>query len=204
MSPVRVGAILLAAGASRRMGVPKQLLGYGGQSLLRRAAEAALGSGARRVVAVLGADAGLLEPELAGLAVEVVVNPLWAEGMSTSLRAGLEALQAGPEPPPEAVLLVLCDQPHVDARFLGRLVALQAREGAGIVASEYAGTVGVPALFAARFFPELAALAGDRGARQILLRHPGEVRLVEFPLGAVDVDTPEDYERLGRETGLGP
>jgi molybdenum cofactor cytidylyltransferase len=196
-----IGVAVLAAGASVRMGRPKQLLRLGGRSLLRRAAEEAVGSGCAPVVVVLGAEAERLGPELHGLPVGVVLNARWAEGMSTSVRAGLEALQGHGV---EAAILMLCDQPFVAAPLLRRLAATY-REGRRLVACEYGGTLGVPALFDPTLFPELLALQGDRGARQVIAAHAAEAGRIPFPEGAVDLDTVEDYARhVGAlETGGG-
>src|SRR5437588_10860570 len=106
-----IGIVILAAGASTRMGTPKQLLRYAGQTLLRRAAETALASQGRPVVVVLGAGSERCRPELEGLPVRIVENPGWEQGMSASLRIGIEALLVGAEEALEAVIFMLCAQP---------------------------------------------------------------------------------------------
>src|SRR5687767_5319072 len=118
------------------MGVPKQTLQFRGQSMLRRAALAALGAGCRPVVVVTGAHAEQYRGELRGLDVREVVNALWETGMASSVRAGVEAL-VGAEPDADAAVLMLCDQPHVDAEVISRLVAAHRAAGSPVVASVY-------------------------------------------------------------------
>lgn len=196
-----VGLVILAAGASTRLGWPKQLLHYRGRSLLRHVAETAAGSVCRPIVVVLGAHAAKLEAELRGLPVRVVVNLLWRAGMATSLRRGVEALEAGEEFI-AAVVITLCDQPLVTASAIDALVHAYRSVGRPIVASAYAGILGVPALFDRSLFPELLALEGEEGARRIIARHAEDVRGVPFPEAVLDIDTPEDCEKLlaGRGT----
>jgi molybdenum cofactor cytidylyltransferase len=186
-----IGAVVLAAGGSSRLGRPKQLLWHRGRSLLRRAAEEALASGCEPVVVVLGAEAGRLAPELAGLPVKPVVNERWADGMSTSLRLGVEALG----PVVEACVLLLCDQPSVTAALLRGLVEAH-RHGHRLAGCEYGDALGVPALFDRSLFPELLNLGGDRGARPVLAAHAAEAARIAFPEGVLDIDTPEDAARL--------
>ena len=131
----RIALILLAAGASTRLGRPKQLLGFRGRSLLRHAAETALASVCRPVVVVLGALADRLQTELTALPVTVALNPAWAEGMAKSIRAGLKEVSSK-TPGPDAVVIMLCDQPLITAGMLDQLVSMHRSSGMGIVASE--------------------------------------------------------------------
>ena len=188
-----VAAVILAAGASSRMGSPKQTLRYRGESLLRRAVLAALGAGCRPVVVVTGAHAELSRRELKGLGVREVFNPCWETGMASSVRAGVEAL-AGADA--DAVVMMLCDQPHVTAEVISGLVAAHRATSRSVVASEYGGSFGVPALFGRTLFAELAQLEGAAGARQVIKRHAAEAHFLPFPGGEMDVDTPDDYTRL--------
>jgi molybdenum cofactor cytidylyltransferase len=183
-----VVALLLAAGGSRRMGHPKQLLEWEGASLVRRAAEAALASRCREVLVVLGAHAEEVSAELDGLGVRTCVNLDWREGIASSLRTGVAALGDGAE----AVLVLLADQPEVDSTLLDRLIAAREASGLGLAASWYAGVVGAPALFSRRYFPELSSLSGDRGARALLEEHRDDCALVAAPEAALDLDTPAD------------
>ena len=191
----RVGAVVLAAGLSSRMGVPKQTLQFRGQSMLRRAALAALGAGCRPVVVVTGAYAEQSRGELRGLDVLEVVNALWETGMASSVRAGVEGL-VGADPEVAAAVLMLCDQPHVNAEVINGLVAAYRATGRPVVASAYGGSFGVPALFGRALFAELARLEGAAGAKQVIKRHAAEAHFLPFRGGEVDVDTPDDFSRL--------
>ncbi|WP_026853655.1 nucleotidyltransferase family protein [Geothrix fermentans] len=177
-------ALVLAAGAGRRMGGPKALLTIAGETLLHRAARAALGAGCRPVLAVTGA----WDPGLEGLAVGTVPNPGAEEGMASSIRVGIAALPAA-----QSVLLLTVDQLAVDEVLLRRLLALAATDPSRPAACAYAGTVGIPAVLPRRLFPELLALRGDRGAKALLLRESAAT--LPFPEGAADLDTPEDLRR---------
>jgi molybdenum cofactor cytidylyltransferase len=183
--------ILLAAGASTRMGRPKQLLPVGGRPLLRHVVEAVLAAPVSPVVVVLGANATEIAPCLEGLSVRVVVNPGWAEGMGSSMRAGMDSLISC-APAAAGVIVALADQPDLASGHLARLIEAQHVTGRPIVASECGGVRGPPVLFAASFFPALRTLQGDAGARPLLQAHAHEV--VTVPLAtAHDLDTPADY-----------
>ena len=185
----RLGIIVLAAGASLRMGTPKQLLHIGGASLIRRAAQAAIDSGAHPVVVVLGAYAGLIGPELEGLEVQVAVNAEWSAGMSSSIRCGVRRLSTL-APGIEGVVLMLADQPEVTGGALRRL--MQAHKDSGVVAARYHDVLGTPALFSREHFAELLQLDGRCGARSLIERHGARVLAIDLPEAARDLDTPED------------
>ena len=191
-----IAGIVLAAGTSSRMGRQKLLLPVGeGQSLVRRSVEQVLAVGLDAVVVVLGRDAEAVAAALAGLPVRTVVNPRYADGQSTSLRAGLEALPAGTE----AVVIALGDQPLPDPRLVGRLVDVFRGSGQPIVLARYRDGRGHPVLFAATVFDELRALTGDQGGRPVITRDPS--RVADVPVDAPmppDVDTWADYEALTR------
>ena len=180
-----IAAVILAAGAGRRMGGPKALLRLSGETLLRRTARAALGAGCSPVVAVIGA----WDPGLGGLEVQTVFNPEAQEGMGCSIRLGIAALP----PDVEAALLLAVDQPAVDAALLEDLLALAAANPARPAACAYADTLGIPAVLPRRYFPELLALRGDRGAKALLLREGAAA--LPFPGGEADLDTPGDLRR---------
>ena len=190
----RVAALVLAAGASARMGRPKQLLDWEGRPLVRAAAELALAARLSPLLVVVGGAGTEVANALQGLPLQIVANPDYATGQSTSLRAGIAAL--GPDT--DAVVVLLGDQPFVTAAIIDQLVAEWQSSGAAIVAPAYAGQRGNPVLFARAVFPELLAIQGDQGARSVLAADRSRVRLVAFddarPLA--DIDTPEDYERL--------
>ena len=191
----KVGAVILAAGSSSRMGRPKQTLQFQGLSLLRRAALAALDAECLPVVVVTGAHAELSRRELDQLAIREAFNPDWETGMGSSVRTGVETLisiDAGIS----AAVLLLCDQPHVTSDVICNLIAAQHTTGKPIVASAYGEGFGVPALFSRTLFTELAQLAGSSGAKEIIKRHASETHFLSFPDGEVDVDTPDDFSCL--------
>lgn len=191
----RVGAVVLAAGSSSRMGSPKQALQFRGESLLRRAALTALGAGCFPVIVVTGAHADLSRRELEGLDVLEVLNTSWETGMASSIRAGLEGLVSA-DADVDAAVLLLCDQPHVTTRVIYSLVSAHRATGKPVIASTYGGSFGVPALFSSTLFDELARLEGAAGAKQVIKRHASEAHFLPFPRGEVDVDTPDDFSRL--------
>jgi molybdenum cofactor cytidylyltransferase len=190
-----VGAVVLAAGSSSRMGSPKQTLQFRGNSLLRRAAMAALCAGCFPVIVVTGAHSELSRRELDGLAVREVLNTHWETGMASSIRAGVEGLVSA-NPDAAAAVLLLCDQPHVTADVIYGLVAAHRATGSAVVASTYGGSFGVPALFSRALFAELARLEGVAGAKQVIKRYASEAHLLPLHGGEVDVDTPDDFSRL--------
>ncbi|HEX9919650.1 MAG TPA: nucleotidyltransferase family protein, partial [Pyrinomonadaceae bacterium] len=154
---------------------------------------AALGAGCRPVVVVTGANAEMSRRELEKLDVREVWNDCWETGMASSIRAGVAAL-AGENP--DAAVFMLCDQPHVTAELIYKLIAAHHTTGRPVVASTYGGSYGVPALFSRALFPELARLEGAAGAKQVVKRHAAEAHFLPFPGGEVDVDTPDDFSRL--------
>lgn len=189
----RVGAIVLAAGASRRMGRPKLLLTYAGTPLLRRAVDAAAGGGCAEIVVVLGADRARYLPLLRGTPARIVDNPDHAEGVSSSIRRGIHALTA----PVEAAVLMLADQPRIDAAIVRRLITTHRKSAKRIVTCQYGPVRGAPTLFDRALFLELLLLEGDQGARQVMETHPGDVATVEIPPEAGwDIDLPGDAAAL--------
>lgn len=178
-----IGGAVLAAGASRRLGAPKQLLRVHGESFVHYAARCALGSVDRTAV-VVGSSAEAVVQSVAELPVAVLPNPEWEEGMASSLRV---AARWATEARFEALLLLLCDQPALEAGHLEALCARYRVDGAP-VASRYDGVIGVPALFPARYFEALGELRGARGAAA-LLRSAPNVEVIECPALALDVDT---------------
>jgi len=201
VSKSSIGIIVLAAGKGSRMGEPKQLLTFEGETLLHRAARAALETRERPVVVVLGFNADAMQEEIAALDVLSVVNQSWHEGMSSSIHCGLQrALEATAPDKIEAAILMLCDQPFVTGKVIERLIDAYQERRSMLVVSEYeAGgerTLGVPALFSRVLFPELMALGGAEGAKRIIARHRAEAAVIAMPEAAFDVDTPGDYRAL--------
>ncbi len=191
-----VAAILLAAGASRRLGQPKQLLRIHGETLIARNVRIAREAGATPVFVVLGAEPEAIRAAIEDPGVILIENSAWSKGLSTSVRAGVEAVEEQAAPA-DGVLLMNCDQPRLDSLHLAALVAaFEARGGDVIVASSYAGTNGVPALFPRRLYDDLKSLAGDRGARVLFTRHANALIAIPFEGGEVDIDTPDDLAHL--------
>ena len=192
---MNVGAVILAAGSSSRMGRPKQTLQFQGMSLLKRAALAALDATCRPVVVVTGAHAEMSRRELDHLDVHEAFNPDWETGMGSSVRTGIETLisiDAGVA----AAILLLCDQPHVASDVVSSLIAAHHTTGRPVVASAYGENFGVPALFSRTLFTALTQLTGSSGAKEIIKRHASEAHFLQFPEGVVDVDTPDDFSSL--------
>ncbi len=192
-----IAAVVLAAGASTRLGKPKQLIEMEGESLLRRTARLALEAGCAPVFVVLGFEAERMRAELQGVDATALMNEQWSEGMGSSLRRGMEAVCAM-ETHPAGVLLLVCDQPQLTADHLRKLLAEQGADEEAITASEYAGRAGVPAVFGRLYFAELLAVEGDRGAREVVQRHTDRIRTVLWPEGERDLDRPEVLEALER------
>ncbi|MEO8043166.1 MAG: nucleotidyltransferase family protein [Acidobacteriota bacterium] len=193
MTESRIGGILLAAGGSSRMGEPKQFLIFDGKTLLGRAAEALTASGASPIVVVTGSDHKRVVSELEGLAVHLKSNDDWGSGMGSSLKAGLARLLEI-EPLIDAVVVTLCDQPLVTHQSIERLCSEYASSKSPIVASEYAETIGVPALFSSETFSALSEISNEKGARDLIRSGAFSVSVVPMPEAADDLDTPDDYK----------
>jgi len=190
MTPSSTAIIVLAAGGASRMGLPKQLLQYRGKSLLRRAAETALGTHPAEVVAVIGFESDRMKHELDDLPVRLITNQGWQEGIASSIRAGIAEIPVTVE----ASLMLLCDQPFVTSDLLLRLITACTDEKP-IAATGYEQTFGVPACFKRSLFAELLALQGDAGAKRVIHRDQRRVTTVPFPEASVDIDTLEDYRK---------
>jgi molybdenum cofactor cytidylyltransferase len=193
-----IGVILLGAGASSRLGNPKQLLLYDGQTLLQHSLQVADASDAHPVVLVLGAHADSIKEEIDGISAHTVLNAEWKEGMASSIKCGVQKL-VDINPNTEGAVLMVCDQPFVSASLLNEMVHAYKQSGKQIITCTYANTFGPPTLFHKSIFPELLQLKGDVGARSILALNADKVELVLFPEGNLDIDTQEDYERLSKD-----
>jgi molybdenum cofactor cytidylyltransferase len=192
---MRVAAVVLAAGGSTRFGQPKQLALFQGETFIRRIVAAAIQVGCAPVVVVTGEDSAQVELELSGLTVSIAANPHWQSGLGSSTGVGVRhAMNLAPDL--DAVVLLTCDQPFVTAPVLGQLIQLRLTSGKPIIASAYAETLGIPALFDQSCFPDLLGLKGDSGAKKIILARPHDVVSFDFPAGAIDIDTAADYKKL--------
>ena len=192
-----VGVVILAAGGSTRLGRPKQLVIYRGETLVRHAARAACSAGCAPVVVVVvvvGDERERIEEALSPLEVHVFHHAQWQRGIGSSIRAGV-ARALALNPTLDAVLLMVCDQPFVSAGIIAALVAARARTQNRAIACAYGGTFGVPALFDRGFFPSLLALPDEQGAKH-LFSAADEIARVEFPQGNIDIDTPADLRAI--------
>jgi molybdenum cofactor cytidylyltransferase len=215
-----IGAVILAAGESSRLGQPKQLLQFRGKSLLRRAVDGANEAGCSPIVVVLGSGtqtavyahrrgwlasesgkhdqmSGSMEGQLMGSPARIVKNQNWRAGIGTSIRAGVQSLIDNNDDV-TAIIVLACDQPFVDVGMIKQLIRIRKKTNKPIVAASYSGTLGIPALFDRSCFKELLALRSDRGAKPLILRDQERVATFQFPAGSVDIDTPADYEKLNK------
>ena len=199
-SDTGIGVILLAAGSSSRLGRPKQLLSYDGQTLLQHTVQVASASNAHPVVVVLGANAEMIRDHIKDLDVVLVDNPDWQEGMASSIRSGINSFTEF-APDTEGIILMVCDQPHVTSSLLNEIITAHKRTGKPIVASSYEATFGPPVFFHRSLFDELLQLKGDIGARSIVRQHTDEVEVTPFPEGVFDIDTEADFKKLSGSSG---
>jgi molybdenum cofactor cytidylyltransferase len=190
-----VSAVVLAAGLATRMGRQKVLLPLDGVPMVRRVVDAALASRAAETVVVVGHQAAGVEEALAGRPARVVVNDRFAEGMSTSLQAGLAAA----DPSSAAALIVLGDQPFVTPQLLDGLIERFAVTRSPIVRPAVDGRPANPVLLSAALFPEIRAQHGDVGGREVVDRHQDDISLVpvDDPRLVADIDSPQDYAAAG-------
>ena len=193
-----VAGLLLAAGASRRMGRPKQTLFVGGQTLLDRALQQTLGSDLERVILVLGHQAGeirrSLDTDLRHPKLKVVENPHYGKGISTSIIAGLSEIEEAFD----HVMIILADMPQVTSKLINLLILNYLASGLPLGAVMVNERRSHPVIFSRRFYPDLHGLRGDCGARDLFLKHREEVCLVAPADGYEDrdIDTPRDYLEL--------
>ncbi|MDQ3747543.1 MAG: nucleotidyltransferase family protein [Acidobacteriota bacterium] len=189
-----IGVILLAAGVSARLGEPKQLLRFRGETLLRRSAKIALAA-SNRVIVTLGSQIEILRKEIKDLPVEIVENKDWATGMSGSIKVGLKKFLDDADKM-KAIIVMVCDQPFVNENLLEKIITKFQETDLPIVACEYQNALGVPALFHKNLFPELLALDAQTGAKQLIKKYQAQTAAISFPEGTFDIDTPADYENL--------
>ncbi len=194
MSGTRVAGVILAAGASRRLGTPKQLLPLAGRPVLAHVLDTAAGTSLNPLLVILGHAAREIQAQVDFSTATVLINPAFAEGQSASVKTAVRALPADVD----AVLFLLSDQPLVDPTVIELLIEAYRRQPAAIVQPRYHEGRGNPVLIARPLFPELLNLTGDTGARPLLNQYPDRISLVDVPEfhRPADLDTWEDYERL--------
>lgn len=193
-----VHVVVLAAGASTRFGSAKQLIRVNGRPLMLSAVSRAVELAGHSVTVVLGAHAAELAPLLRHSPASVAVNRDWAEGIASSIREGVSHAPMTAD----GVLIMLADQAAVTTEDLRRLAGLWRRDTSSIAAAQYAGAVGVPAIFPRWSFRELTELRGDRGAQVLLQRHADRLARLAMPSAELDIDRPEDLLALEQNTTL--
>ena len=190
-----VGGIVLAAGASTRMGRNKLFLELEGQTLLRRVVGRALQADLDPVIVVLGHEAARARRELSRLPCELVINPHYARGMSSSLRSGIARLPATAA----GALVLLADMPFVTVPMIRTLVGRHRESAAPLVISQYGDVSAPPVLYDRSLFAELQALEGDGCGKRVIERHRSQAIALPWPVAALrDLDAPDDYERVRR------
>ena len=190
-----IGLIILAAGKASRMGKPKQLLTYQGSSLISHAVKIGLNSNCRPVIVVLGAYKEQVKPQIDKLPIEIIENSDWETGMSSSIRAGINAINQS-NSNLDSVIIALADQPLISEAVFNQLIKEYRDTNNKIIAADYDDIVGVPALFDKNFFSELMDIEGDRGAKALIRKYRDEVLTVPVAEAAIDFDTPDDYQKL--------
>jgi molybdenum cofactor cytidylyltransferase len=187
----QLAIIILAAGSSSRLGQPKQLLPYKDSNLLQHIITEAL-KGLPNVYVVLGSNQEIIKDKLNQLPVAFVFNEDWETGMSSSIRCGIsQALIHNPLL--QAVILMVTDQPFVSSSLIAEMLNKYQQSRSPIIACTYKETVGVPVLFDRQFFSSLLRLKGQTGAKKIVEQHIEQTQTIPFPMGYVDIDTPDDY-----------
>ena len=194
--PIQKGAVVIvAAGESKRLGTPKQLLPYQGETLLNRLIANLKQATDFPIFLILGASSEKIIKEISATDFSITINENWQEGMASSIRLGIQVAQKN-VPNLEGIMLVVCDQPFIAVANIQALIKLQKNTNLPIAASYYANTLGTPALFHKSVFPDLLKLSGDVGAKNIIQQRGTEVAKLHFEEGLVDIDTPEDYQQL--------
>jgi molybdenum cofactor cytidylyltransferase len=188
-------SIVLAAGASRRFGSPKQLVRFEGQLLVQRVIAAATELTGSAVTVVLGAHAAEIASNLPPGSASILINRGWQEGIASSIRLAVSRLPGACD----GALIMLADQPLVGGASLSRLAAVWRRQPRSIIASRYGSITGVPAIFPRWCFNDLSGLRGDQGARLLLSRYGDHVVRLAHPEASVDIDYPEDLLELATE-----
>jgi molybdenum cofactor cytidylyltransferase len=187
--------LVLAAGASSRMGKSKLFLDINGSPLLLHTTRTATRSRSSGVFIVLNPENVQHDALLHQLGVHVIQNEHWQKGIGSSIKKGIRAIIEG-LPHTEAILLMVIDQPFITTTYLDSLIESHLKNPKAIIASHYADTFGVPAVIPAQYFKELEVLRDDEGAKRIISLHPGNRLLLECPEARLDLDTPEDYENF--------
>lgn len=194
---MKVALLLLAAGASRRMGRSKQLLPWKNTTLLNHAIQTALSCKAENVIVVLGSEADTIGKSLKKGRYTTLIHKDWDQGLGSTIASGVAYLETR-DSAAHAVLIMLGDQPLLGTDHLNALIDGFNKQGKGIVATDYGSNLGVPAVFSRDLFPELMLLEGNAGGGKLIASHTGPVTGIEGGSNTADLDTPEDYLSLTR------
>ena len=187
-----IGVLILAAGSSSRMGTSKQMLPIEGKSLLAKTISAAIEAKLENIIVILGSNADEHRIEANEFPVTTLLNNDWHKGMGTSIKTGVEHFQR--QQSIQGVVILVCDQPKLSPEIILSLIEKEKQTHKPIIASQYANTLGVPALFMRTVFDKLLTLGHDHGAKKIIMENSDHVSIVEFPAGEIDLDTKEDYD----------
>lgn len=188
--------LILAAGASLRMGKPKQLLPWGTNTLLENAINSAKEANNDGVYVILGANKAIIKEQVTDKKVTFITNSAWESGLGSSIAVGMQHIAETVKVSPDAILIMLADQPFIDASYLNSLLKSFKINEKSIVATSYGANLGVPALFDASYFKEILKLNKDFGAKELIAKNKEWVSIV-FPYEkAVDIDTPSDYKTI--------
>lgn len=193
-----IGAVILAAGASTRLGSPKQLLAYRNKNLLQHTIDAVSVSAVGHITLVVGAHAEQILPHITMGRCHMIRNENWEEGLSSSIRYGLSSAMTQ-KPSMEAVIFVLCDQPYLTSAIIDAIILKFRSSQKPIVNCKYGDGYGPPTLFSSTLFPFLLKLNGNDGAKSIVRQYASDVDFIDFPGGASDIDTLDDYKNLSDE-----
>ena len=190
---MKLSILILAAGNSSRLGQPKQLIEFEGQTLIERITETAL-LFSDDILIVLGGNFELIIPKLERFnnSISTIFNPNWQQGMGTSISIGVEKLAEKAD----LILILLSDQPFISKVLLQNMMQTFAKSSNHIVSCVYNQQLGVPMIFDKSMFPQLIKLNGEKGAKSFLHLYKNSISVVDFPEGIIDIDTPEDLEKL--------
>lgn len=183
--------------ASGREAIPKMLLSFNGKTLLQHAIDEIKKLHNNKLLIVTGCYHAILKEILEQQQIEFVQNEKWKEGMGSSIQTGINHMLTHCSEATSVIILV-CDQPFISADLLQQMMDTKNKSGKGITACTYNDTIGTPVLFDKKYFDQLVMLSGQTGAKKLVQRFAADTATVDFPLGAVDIDTPEDFEKLAK------
>ena len=200
---MNLGIIILAAGASTRLGKSKQLLEWNGKTLLSNTISQAQSINLKElhrkdIYVILGADADRIAESIQHSSARIVPNEFWSEGIASSIRCGTEALQHHGQY--DAMMICLCDQPFITTELLERLIQTFIHSSKNIVSAYYKGSAGAPVVFSSKYFSELLTLSGDKGAKRLIEKYVQDVETLQLENLGIDIDTEDDYHRAKSKT----